>query len=83
MSHSKPQNRGKSLYLENWNPRAKSYLLACAKCGHIGFSPSILDPGFDDTLEKKAIKKALVGTHRSIHINDAGVCEQCSSAQHR
>ena len=55
MSHSKMTKRGRSLYVEKWNPSAKKYINTCVLCGHKGYSPVIEQDYFCNTLEKKAI----------------------------
>ena len=43
MSHSKYTKRGKSLYIEKWNPSAKRFINTCVICGAQGYNPSIDD----------------------------------------
>ena len=50
MSHSKKTKRGSSLYIENWNPRARRFIAVCALCGREGYRPSILEEGFEKYL---------------------------------
>jgi hypothetical protein len=46
MSHGKHNKRGHSLYLENYNPNAKKYIVECKICGFKGYSPAIKQPDF-------------------------------------
>lgn len=46
MSHSKMTKRGRSHYVESWNPDAKRFINTCAVCGDRGYNPSIEDEGF-------------------------------------
>lgn len=46
MSHSKYHKRGRSLYLDNWNPNAKKYINECKLCGNKGYSPAIEQSDF-------------------------------------
>ena len=46
MSHSKLTKRGKSLYLDKWNPYAKKYINTCCLCGAVGYDTSIEKDGF-------------------------------------
>jgi hypothetical protein len=78
MSHSKPSKRGRSQYVEVWNPRAKRFIISCAICGHTGFNPSILDSGFGNTLEKQAIRGSLQRTLDPLALDEFGRCSVCA-----
>ena len=79
MSHSKLTRRGRSLYLEKWNPSAKKYICTCALCGKQGYSPAILEPDFVSApgklqnLERYAIREELIKTLCALPL-DAGTC---------
>ena len=82
MSHSKFTKRGKSLYLENWNPAAKKYINVCKICGHKGYSPVIEEEGFcDEKLENGAIYSALKRTLTKLELDELGRCEICAKLQ--
>jgi hypothetical protein len=78
MSHSKVTKRGRSHYVEAWNPRAKKFIVTCSLCGRVGYSPTIMDDGFADTLEKKAIRSELTRIHEPLSLDAEGRCEKCS-----
>jgi len=82
MSHSKYNKRGKSLYLDNWNPNAKKYINECSVCGHKGYSPAIEQHDFLSDTNKDPftfynIAKNLVKKYKNvifIYIGD-GPCK--------
>ena len=84
MSHSKHNKRGRSLYVENWNPAAKKYILTCALCGKQGYSPTILDAGFfgdlthEGDFARRAIYNELTKTLECLPLDELGRCEHCA-----
>lgn len=83
MSHSKMTKRGYSLYIENWNPKAKKYINTCVLCGCKGYSPVIEQESFVTGLEKKAIYKELTKTMSKMELDEFGRCETCARVQDR
>ena len=89
MSHSKYNKRGKSLYLDNWNPNAKKYINECSVCGHKGYSPAIEQPDFLSDTDKdsftfsvnKAIYEELTKTFSVLELDEFGRCETCARIQ--
>ena len=79
---NKLTKRGKSLYIESWNPRSKRFINKCIQCGAEGYKPSILEDGFDDDLERSAIKRSLIKTLKPLDLDDFGYCEICSGVLH-
>jgi len=79
MSHSKINKRGRSQYVERWNPRAKRFVVSCALCGHTGFSPSILEKGFAKTFERQAIVQYLQSVLKPLHLDRFGRCSVCAA----
>ncbi len=87
MSHSKMTKRGKSLYLDSWNPNAKKYLNQCKVCGHIGYSPVIDQPDFLSDEGKlpmelslnKVIHAQLTQTYSVLELDEFGRCSICSA----
>ncbi len=59
MSHSKPTKKGKSLYLDAWNPTGKKYIHTCALCGKQGYSPALEEPDFCDDSVRRAVYREL------------------------
>ena len=78
MSHSKVSKKGKSLYLDVWNPSAKRFIATCVHCGATGFSPAVLESDFASTLERKAIRSALERAMKPLPLNEKGQCESCA-----
>jgi len=89
MSHSKLTRRGRSLYLEKWNPSAKKYICSCALCGKRGYSPAILEPDFVSApgklqdLERYAIREELIKTLCALPLDAQGRCEDCAAKLQR
>jgi hypothetical protein len=79
MSHSKITKRGRSHYVDQWNPRAKRFVVSCGSCGHTGFRPDILQDGFANTLEKQAIVKELQSTLEPLPLDESGRCSVCAA----
>ena len=46
MSHSKMTKRGRSHYLEKWNPSAQKYIRTCTLCGRQGYDPAVEEAEF-------------------------------------
>ena len=78
MSHSKPIKRGRSLYLESWNPDAKRFINTCKVCGHRGYSPSIDEAGFCDDSTHRAIRAELTQLFKPLYLDEWGRCEVCA-----
>ena len=78
MSHSKIEKRGKSLYLDTWNPSAKRFIVSCVSCGATGFSITVLKSDFGSSLEKEAIKRALERAMQPLPLDAQGRCETCA-----
>lgn len=83
MSHSKFTKRGRSLYLESWNPSAKKYINTCIICGHKGYSPVIEQECFTDTVPNRVIYEELKKTMQCLPLDELGRCECCARAQDR
>lgn len=82
MSHGKFSKRGKSHYIDNWNPSAKKYINVCVLCGRKGYSPAIKENDFSDSLEHKAIYDELTKMFDSaLVVDDFGRCEDCAKRQ--
>ncbi len=81
MSHSKFTKRGKSLYLDNWNPSAKKYVNECKICGHKGYNPVIDFEDFADDPLKRGIRDELRQVLRPLPLDEYGRCEMCARAQ--
>ena len=83
MSHSKKTKRGRSLYIESWNPRARRFIAVCALCGKEGYRPSILEEGFEKEggaphFEHRAIAAELVKIYPPLPLDPLGRCEACA-----
>ena len=84
MSHSKKTKRGRSLFVESFNPKAKNYIISCALCGKRGFSSSILEEGFvhpspnKTDFEHHAILAELSAILEPITLDALGRCEICA-----
>lgn len=85
MSHSKTTKRGKSLYIEKWNPTAKRFINICSVCGAQGYSPTIDEYGFikDDVkkisdLEHEVIRAELKKVLRPLPLDAYGRCADCA-----
>jgi len=86
MSHSKKTKRGKSLFVEKWNPSAKRHINVCALCGAVGYKPSIDDDGFIhpspnvSDYEHMAIRSELKRIYTPLSLDSLGRCEACAKA---
>lgn len=86
MSHSKYNKRGKSLYLDNWNPNAKKYINECSVCGHKGYRPAIEQPDFLSDTDKDpftfsvnyAIYEELTKSLSVMELDEFGRCKDCA-----
>lgn len=83
MSHSKYTKRGRSLYIENWNPYAKKYINTCTVCGYKGYSPAIEQDDFCQTTENKAIYEELTKTLCKLELDELGRCKDCARVQNK
>lgn len=80
MPHSKHTKRGRSLWLDKWNPAAKKYINTCAVCGARGYSPAICEPDFaalqwENSVTAKELRAALP----PLPLDEAGRCETCAA----
>lgn len=78
MSHSKMTKRGRSLYLDSWNPSAKKYINECKICGQKGYSPFIDDEDFLRTPKNRAIYSELKQTLKPLPLDGLGRCPHCA-----
>jgi len=85
MSHSKTTKRGKSLYIEKWNPTAKRFVNTCSVCGAQGYRPTIDEDGFvrNDAkkiadLEHRAIREELKKVLKPLPLDSHGRCSDCA-----
>ena len=84
MSHSKKTKRGKSLFIEKWNPSAKRFINTCALCGKQGYDPSIDEEGFVHPApdvtdhEHGAIAAELSRVYEPLALDENGHCEVCA-----
>lgn len=82
MSHSKFRRKGHSLYIDSWNPSAKKFINTCCLCGREGYSPSILETDFINSLEREAIYNELTKMfNSSLKLDSFGRCEKCAKIQ--
>ncbi len=84
MSHSKTTKRGKSLYVDKWNPYAKKYINTCSICGKQGYKPSVDEDGFTNDakrlsdLEPRVIRSELRKILEPLAVDSMGRCAQCA-----
>ncbi len=89
MSHSKMTKRGKSQYVDSWNPSAKRFIRTCVLCGCEGYDPSIDDDGFVNPSENvtdhehAAIRKSLRKIMKQLPLDELGRCEDCKRAMEK
>ena len=81
MSHSKMTKRGRSQYLEKWNPSAKKYINICRICGKRGYSPAIEQDGFCDVSGNGVIFAELKRTLTKLDLDETGRCGHCAKVQ--
>ena len=87
MSHSKKTKRGRSLYIESWNPTAKKFINTCVLCGAQGYRPSIEEDGFVYNEAKKitdfehwAILAELTRVLKPLPLDHLGRCPICAKS---
>ena len=80
MSHSKMTKRGKSYFVEKWNPSAKRFINTCKLCGKEGYSPSIEEEGFTDDSRRRAMYAELTAIYSPLPLDELGRCEACAAA---
>lgn len=85
MYHRKTMKRGKSLYVEKWNPSAKRFINTCSICGAQGYNPSIDDDGFVydkakniSNFEHRAIREELKSVLKPLSLDSLGRCSVCA-----
>lgn len=85
MSHDKFIKRGKSLYIDNWNPSAKKFINTCSVCGAQGYAPGIDEDGFvfnnagkTHNFEHKAIHEELKRIFKPLAVDSLGRCSDCA-----
>ena len=83
MAHSKMTKRGRSHYVESWNPSAKNFINKCVLCGDEGYSPSIDEEGFliengNKNFKHYAIHAELTKTLTPLALDELGRCEVCA-----
>lgn len=85
MSHSKKTKRGRSLFVEKWNPSAKRFINVCALCGSQGYDPAIDEDGFVyddanniDNFEHRAIRSELRSILKPLELDELGRCADCA-----
>lgn len=84
MSYSKMTKRGKSLYIEKWNPSAKNFINTCSICGSQGYKPSIEDEGFVNPsnttkdFSHRAMYNELKKVYKPLSLDNLGRCEDCA-----
>ncbi len=90
MSHSKFTKRGRSLYIQKWNPSAKRFIRTCVICGAQGYSPDIDDEGFvyDNAhnlshTEHRAIRAELKRVFGPLALDRFGRCDACAKAMEK
>ena len=87
MSHSKMTKRGKSHFVEGWNPSAKRFITTCVLCGAVGYNPTIEDEGFVSneaktvaSFEHRAIRDELRRIYAPLALDALGRCPVCVKA---
>ena len=78
MSHSKTTKRGKSLYIDKWNPAAKRFINICAVCGAQGYSPTIDEDGFVCDDARRVICRELKSVFKPLPVDALGRCPDCA-----
>jgi len=78
MSYSKKRTQGLSLYLENWNPTANKYVLACANCGAKGYSRTVESADFLATRKGRVIREELSRLFELLDLDESGICTVCA-----
>ena len=80
MSHSKMTKRGKSYFVEKWNPASKKFINTCKICGKVGYSPTIEEEGFLDSSEHRAMHAELTTIYVALPLDELGRCKVCAAA---
>ena len=83
MSSSKRKTQGHSLYLENWNPTANKYVVACSMCGLKGHSPTIESDDFLAARKGRIIHDELKRLIDVLVLDDSGHCPDCADRMKR
>lgn len=85
MSHSKMTKRGRSQYVEKWNPTAKRFINICTLCGARGYSPTVDEDGFVynnakeiTDFEHRAIREELRSILSPLPLDGLGRCPDCA-----
>lgn len=78
MSYSKKRPQGRSLYLENWNPDARKYIVSCAGCGERGYCRTVEKSDFLATRKGRVIRDELSRLISVLELSDSGLCQDCS-----
>jgi len=76
----KMTKRGRSHYVESWNPAAKNFIWTCKLCGTSGYKPSIEDEGFEEDSVRRAIKAELMRITKPLSLDELGRCPECAAA---
>ena len=79
MAHSKMTKRGKSYFVEKWNPSSKRFINTCKICGRVGYSPSIEEEGFLKESEHRAMYAELTAIYEALPLDDLGRCDVCAA----
>ena len=74
--------RGRSQFVESWNPKAKKFINKCALCGAEGYSPSIDEDGFiyengNTNYEHRAMHAELTSILKPLALDELGRCDTC------
>ena len=83
MAHKKLTKRGRSYYVDKWNPAAKKFINKCALCGAEGYAPSIdqegfvTEPGGRTNYVHAAIHAELTSILKPLELDELGRCEVC------
>jgi hypothetical protein len=76
MSQSKEKERGKSNYLDDFNPAARRHVVACISCGKRGSNPATLE---NET--NPYIVQEISRMFEPLSLDDSGVCDVCLLAR--
>lgn len=85
MAHSKMTKRGRSHFVDSWNPSAKKFINTCRICSAQGYNPTIDDDGFvyDNSgrivnFEHRAIRIELTRIYKPLPLDSLGRCSTCA-----
>jgi hypothetical protein len=81
VSHSKLTGRGRSLYLEKWNPSAQRFIVTCVHCARTGFRPEILEDDFAFSMERQAVLSELQRVLKPLPLDAVGRCKVCAGIE--